>query len=97
MKQTLQHIVGKTIQGVVVKTQHSRPRRGAMSLFLCFTDGSHIEIWTDTSGELHPAGGLDPGGIDEVMKYSGVASILMQKCWFDANTGEVLNEYHSPT
>jgi hypothetical protein len=96
MKETLKNIVGKTIQGVVVKTQEAKPRRGSMALFPAFTDETYLEIWTDGGGGLHPAGGLDRGDLEEILKYDGAASILVQKCWEHTETRIQLNEYHSP-
>jgi hypothetical protein len=96
MKQTLKGIVGKTIESVVVKTQFAKPRTGGMALYLGFADGTYIEIWTDTNGEIHPVAGVEPGGMDTMLKSGGAATIVVQKCWLDDKTGKLVNEYYSP-
>lgn len=96
MKQTLTEIIGKTVESVVVKTDRAHPRQGSMALYLGFSDATYIEIWTDTSGGIHPTGGVDAGGLEAMLSYGGAATVLVQKCWLERETGIVKNEYHSP-
>ena len=62
----LRDLLGKRIVGVVAKrTRIDRPPYE--QLFLVFDDSTYFEIY----GELHPAGGVDSGGIEAVRAYLG--------------------------
>jgi hypothetical protein len=60
----LSEMLGKTVTGVIAK--QSRLNRPPHSqLFLIFSDGTYLEIW----GDVHPAGGVDPGGLEKARRY----------------------------
>jgi hypothetical protein len=63
MKDGIKQIVGKTIRGVVVAERPSDSRR---QVFLVFSDDTHFELWGDS---FTGAGGVDPGGLEEVRSY----------------------------
>ena len=73
MKQAVKDIVGKTIQGVVVK-EGSHPRS---QLFLLFTDNTYYELYCPDS-KIREAGGVNRGGAEEVRRYLSDHRIVLE-------------------
>ncbi len=67
-------IIGKTIAHVVVKKRLDRP---VGQVFLVFTDGTYYEFYS-TGDDITGTSAIDVGGLDEVRRYGGEASIVMQ-------------------
>ncbi len=65
MKSSVGQVVGKRIVGVIAKQARDSDKTPASSLFLLFEDGTYFELW----GNVHAAGGVDPGGPEEVRGY----------------------------
>jgi hypothetical protein len=75
MKDGAIEILGKTIRAVVIKEAEDSPRS---QLFLVFEDGTHFEFYCSRD-TIHPAGGVDPGGLDAVRRYmSGRSHIVFE-------------------
>jgi hypothetical protein len=66
MKDAIREILGKTINGVIVK-QHPDGNPSSQ-VFLLFDDDTHYEFWTNGPG-ISGAGGVDPGGKDKVLSF----------------------------
>lgn len=67
MKDGIKQIVGKTIAAVVVASNSRRPH---YQIFLVFDDETSFEIFGDA---MTCASGLNPWGIDRVLRYAKVA------------------------
>jgi hypothetical protein len=64
MKDGILHIVGKTIDAVVVATNERSPLR---QVFLTFTDGTYFELYGDS---LSGVGGLKQGDAEAARAYA---------------------------
>jgi hypothetical protein len=62
MKSQIREILGKKINGVVVKEGEKAPQT---QVFLLFSDGTYYEFY----GIINGTGGVDRGGIKEVRQY----------------------------
>ena len=69
-------IVGKRINGVIVKECPTPPRA---QIFLMFDDRSFYEIWS--SVEISSASGLDGGGREEAVSYMAGATSVVFEAW----------------
>ena len=67
MKDGIKEIVGKTIAAVVVASNNRKPY---YQIFLVFDDETSFEIFGDA---MTCASGLNPWGIDRVLRYAKVA------------------------
>lgn len=66
MKEAIKDIVGKTITGVIaVQMKHAGSPK--YRVYLLFSDNTHYELYS-CSDAIHGAGGIDPGGYDELMQ-----------------------------
>jgi hypothetical protein len=79
MREEISEIVGKRIIGVVAKKQSKAPRT---QVFLMFNDGTYIELYGTTTGEIQWYRGCDKGGLKEVESYveKGFSAIALLKC-----------------
>lgn len=66
VKSALAMVVGKTITGVIVK-ESNHSSCDFTQLFLVFSNNTYYEIYAHAP--ISTAGGLDPGGPDEVREY----------------------------
>ena len=68
MKTELERIVGRRISGVIVKAARDPKSRPRSSLFLLFDDGTYYEFYA-SDDSITATGGVDRGGIHEVLQY----------------------------
>ena len=65
VKESLADLIGKIISGVVVaQYPQGNPRS---RIYLTLSDGTAFEFWDDDNS-IHMAGGLDTGGVDQIVK-----------------------------
>ena len=68
VKDSLSDLIGKIISGVVVaQYPKGNPRS---RIYLTFSDGTAFEFWEDEES-IAMAGGLDHGGVDQIVKMLG--------------------------
>ncbi|MDF1822252.1 MAG: hypothetical protein P1U64_11790 [Alcanivoracaceae bacterium] len=70
MKQLPEALIGKRIEGAVLREHRDLRRRPRCQLILCFDDGTSFEFWCGED-EIHPAGGFDKYSVDTVQSYMG--------------------------
>jgi hypothetical protein len=87
MKDAAAGIIGKRITGVVVKQiRKGGGPRG--QLFLVFEDGSSFEFYS-VDGCIVGAGGLDRGGLVQVLRYLPDSHRVEWAAVRDPDTGQV--------
>lgn len=72
MKSEIRQILGKTINGVVVKEGEQHPRS---QVFLLFSDGTYYEFYGKF---IQGTSGVDRGGIEEVRQYMANRTIVLE-------------------
>lgn len=75
MNDALKDVVGKRIQGILVKERETgSPRK---QLFLLFTDGTFYELWS-VSSDFRGSREVDHGGLEKVRRYAGEDGIAFE-------------------
>jgi hypothetical protein len=79
LREEISEIVGKRITGLVAKKQGTAPRT---QVFLMFDDGTYIELYGTSTGEIQWYRGCDTGGLQEIESYvaQGYSPIALLKC-----------------
>jgi hypothetical protein len=81
VKSAVNHILGKTIKGVVMK-RNSVLGPPNEQLFLVFTDGTYYEFYIG-SGSFATTGGVDPGGLERVRQYLSPPMEIFYEAFLD--------------
>lgn len=68
MKTEVEQIIGRRISSVIIKAARDRKSRPQSSLFLVFDDGTYFEFYA-ADDSIKPTGGVDRGGLHEVLQY----------------------------
>ena len=69
VKTAVADIIGKTITGMVFKKGRELTTQPYHQLFLLFSDGTYYELYTANPPGIMTTGGVDKGGLDEVLAY----------------------------
>lgn len=69
IKGEVEQIVGRCINGVVIKRQKCDKQRPATQLFLLFDDGNYYEFYTDSDGTINTTSGVAAGSLGGVLHY----------------------------
>jgi hypothetical protein len=75
MNNAIKKIVGKTIEGVIVKERCTGNPKS--QVIIVFNDNTHYELYSDAT--IQGIGGIDRGGMDHVKSISGsVTKIILE-------------------
>ena len=87
MKDDAHKIIGKTINGVIIKKTKLN-RSPHCQLFLVFDDGTSYEFYSDRP--IRPAGGIEQMDFDHVIRYMGDQMKVAFTARLDAESGLVV-------
>ncbi len=84
----LREIIGKTISGIVIKKAEIGKSAVIFQLHLVFSDNTCLEMYTQLEN-IHFAGGLDRGGLEEARHYSSDVLDIVYQVYLDEHGNKI--------